>query len=454
MSKLGGLVLVVALVAGAGCASDDGAATTTVGADPTSSTAPPSTSPASSSEPSTTDGATSEPSSTESTSSSASTTPSGSDEAAQIAEIVEQSMAENHLRGVIVKVTRNGETVTEQAFGTSMEDVPVTTDMNFRNGAVAFAYVSTLLLIYVDEGKVSLDDTIDRWMPTLPEADKVTLRMLTNQTTGYPDFETDPAWLTAFNDDPFHIWNFEERLQYAFSRPLQFAPGANWSYAHTNFMILGEILALIGEQPLDVLLREKVLDPMGLTNTVASITSEIPEPVLHTYSSERRVAIGIPPTGSFYEDATYWNTQWGTPMGANQTTTIDDMITTAEQVGTGALLSDASYEAMTAPDLLGFGTKDAACEPSCFTQTDVYNYGLGIVRSGSWILQNPSLSGVGSTEAYLPGEDIAIAVATTYFPAVFDAQGNYPNWSDYVFRSIGAVVAPGDPPPPLPPPSS
>ena len=84
---------------------------------------------------------------------------------------------------------------------------------------MAFAYVATLLLIFVDEGLVTLDDTIDQWMPTLPEADKVTLRMLTNQTTGYPDFETDPGWNAAFNADPFHMFTFEERLEYAFARP-------------------------------------------------------------------------------------------------------------------------------------------------------------------------------------------------------------------------------------------
>ena len=89
-----------------------------------------------------------------------------------------------------------------------MNNVPATADMNFRNGAVAFAYLGTLLMRFVDEGKVRLDDTIDRWMPTLPEADKVTLKMLANQTTGYPDFETDPAWLAAWNADPFHIFTF------------------------------------------------------------------------------------------------------------------------------------------------------------------------------------------------------------------------------------------------------
>src|SRR5204862_7133138 len=109
-----------------------------------------------------------------------------------------------------------------------------------------------------------------------PEANKFTLKMLTSETTVYPVFETDPKWLAAFNTDPFHIWTFEERLKYAFSRPMQFDPGTNWSYAHTNFMILGEILSKIGGKPLDALLREIVIVPMGLKNTTAAQTSEIP----------------------------------------------------------------------------------------------------------------------------------------------------------------------------------
>src|SRR2546430_12941911 len=111
-----------------------------------------------------------------------------------------------------------------------------------------------------------------------------------------------------------------------------------------------------------------------------------------------------------------------TPMGANQTTNIDDMITTAVKVGTGALLSKSSYEAMPAPNLLGFGKKQDNCAPSCGPPTNVYNYGLGIVRSGSWLLQNPLLGGLGAIEAYLPSKKIAIAVAVTFTPEAFDSQ--------------------------------
>ncbi len=114
-----------------------------------------------------------------------------------------------------------------------------------------------------------------------------------------------------------------------------------------------------------------------------------------TFSSERRPAFAVPGK-PFHEEATYWNSQWGTPMGANETTTIDDLATTAASFVTGSLLSPASFAEMTDSKLIGFGTKEPGCEPSCFTQQLVYNYGLGVIRSGPWILQNPLLSGSAS----------------------------------------------------------
>ncbi len=149
------------------------------------------------------------------TSAQAATSASQSPQATAIAAIVRKAMKAYHLRAVIVRVTKGGKVVTTQAFGPSMTGVPATPAMHFRNGAVAFAYVTTPLMEYVDEHKVSLNDTISRWMPDLPEANKVTLKMLANQTSGYPDFETDPAWTAAFNADPFQVFTYKERLGYA-----------------------------------------------------------------------------------------------------------------------------------------------------------------------------------------------------------------------------------------------
>jgi hypothetical protein len=74
----------------------------------------------------------------------------------------------------------------------------------------------------------------------------------------------------------------------------------------------------------------------------------------------------------------------------------------------------------------------------------------GVVRSGSWLLQNPLLDGYSATEAYLPCKKIAIAVAVTFALEAFESQGNYPNASDTVFRSIGTYLAADDAAPPVP----
>jgi hypothetical protein len=66
------------------------------------------------------------------------------------------------------------------------------------------------------------------------------------------------------------------------------------------------------------------------------------------------------------------------------------------------------------------------------------------------VLSQPGAQRLQRDGGLLPSEKIAIAVVVTYLPGAFDNQGNYPNYSDTMFRAIGAVVAPKDPPPPLP----
>jgi len=366
-------------------------------------------------------------------------------QAAHIAAIVQKAMKADHLNAAIFRVTVDGKPVVTGAFGTSMTGVPATTAMHFRNGSVAFSYLTTLLMKFVDEHKISLNDKVARWLPTLPEANQVTVKMLANMTSGYPDYVTDPKFIAEFYQNPFHQFTNAELLAIAFSQPVSFRPGTNWGYAHTNMVILGQILQMTGGKPLATLLRQNVLGPLGLTNTVASSTAAIPNPVLHAYSSERRDALGIPPTIPFYEESTYWNPAWTTPAGAAETTNIYDMTKTAEGIGSGALLSKSSYQAQTGPNLLGFGHAQSGC--ACVKQTTTYNFGLGIVRTGSWLVETPSFGGYAAAEAYLPSEKIAIVVAITFAPQAFDAHGNSTNSGDAIFRTIGAYLAPNDPPP-------
>ena len=356
-------------------------------------------------------------------------------------------MARDDLRAIIVRVTVDGRELVTAALGESMTGVPATPEMHFRNGAVAISYTATLLLQLVDRTLIGLDDPLANWMPDLPDSDRVTLRMLANMTAGYPDYVPNSHFVDAFYADPFRQWAPDELIEIGLSTPRSFAPGTNWDYSHTNYAILGRTLERIAGKPLDALLQEEVLGPLGLRNTRGSATATIPEPALHAFSSERRQALGVAPTARYYEESTFWNPSWTLAQGAVQTTNIYDMTTTAQAVGEGLLLSSESHRAQVAPSLLGFGTPQSGC-PTCHTLNRDYSYGLGVVLSGSWILQNPLFGGYGAVGAYLPAGKLAIAVATTFGEGAFDGQGNYASgrasWE--VFAAIAALLAPADAP--------
>lgn len=353
-------------------------------------------------------------------------TPSGQPpDPAVIEQIVHDAMKEMGLRAVIYRMVIDGEPVVSSAAGESMTGVPATADMHFRNGAVAIGNISTLLLVLVDEGVVALDDTIDAWLPDLPDANRVTLRMLISMSAGYPDFVPDDYFVQTVMNDPFRQWTASELIDIGLhTLPRSFEPGTNWDYSHTDIVILGQAIEIATGQPLGDLLRTKVLDPLGLTNTVNSSTPVIPEPVLHAFTSERKQFLSIPADTPFYEESTYWNPSWTLAPGSVTTSTITDMTATAIDWGTGSLLSPESHTAQITPFPDGFGSKVQGCR-ACHPLDANYNYALGLVTSNGWILQNPNFFGISAITAYLPAEKLAIAAAATFDRTGFDDSGNY-----------------------------
>ncbi|GAB3223430.1 serine hydrolase domain-containing protein [Mycolicibacterium hippocampi] len=365
--------------------------------------------------------------------------------------IVREALTQSHLNAVIVRVTVDGKEVVTAAVGESTTGVPATPAMHFRNGAVAISYMSTLLLKLAEEGTVGLDDKLSSWLPEVPNADRVSLRQLAQMTSGYVDYVIGN---TAMNDalfaDPFRAWSTDDLLEYAITEPLLYEPGTNWNYSHTNYLLLGMAIEKATGRQISDLLSEKVLRPLGLTSTTASLTAPIPSPVLHAFTSERRQALGIPPSTAFYEESTFWNPSWTITHGAVQTTDIHDLEATAAGIGSGQLLRPESYEQMVSTELRGRTRTQPGCT-TCMEMTEGYTYGLGVVISGNWLLQNPMFAGYAAVAAYLPSQRIAVAVATTFGPRAFDEQGDYSNEAEAVFRAIGAEMAPGDAPP-MPPP--
>jgi CubicO group peptidase (beta-lactamase class C family) len=377
-------------------------------------------------------------------------TPTNTAKADAVMRIVSDVVKQSHLKAAIVRVSENGREITTLAVGDSMTGVPATPSMHFRNGAVAISYVSTLLLKLVDQKKISLDDKLSKWLPDVPNSNRVTLRQLAQMTSGYVDYVIgNVEFEKALYENPFRQWEPDQLLGYATSRPLLYEPGTNWNYAHTNYVLLGKALEAATGEDMPKLLQEQVLRPLGLTNTANSFTPEIPAPVLHAFTSERRAALKIPSGTPFYEESTYWNPSWTITHGAIQTTNIYDMEASAVGIGSGKLLSKESYDTMVSTDLRGKAHPLPGCT-TCGELNDIFTYGMGIVISGDWLLQNPLFAGEAGVEAYLPSKKIAIAIAVTYQPEAFDDQGNYSNGGDTLFRRIATALAPDDAPP-MPP---
>lgn len=356
------------------------------------------------------------------------------DDGSTVADIVQQAVADSGLTSALYRVTRGDEMIAAGAIGDSIHGVPAEQGMHFRNGNVAFAYMGTLLLLMAEDGALTLDDTISQWLPDLdvPRADVVTLKMLVQNTSGYPDYVRDAAFGEHFLQNPFQQFGAGDLLDYAFTIPPWYEPGTAWYYAHTNYVILGEVLAAAGGQPLADLLMERVIEPMGLASTTPVLTTAVPDPVLHSFSSERGV----------FEDTTYWNPSWQTAPGSVVATNLCDLAESARAIGTGSLLSDASFDAMIAPETAELPAPPASCA-ACRQFTEDQYYGLGVIVRAGWIHQTPLFAGTGVVHAYLPAEELAVAVVAVSGEESDSTQ----NHAIEIWSSIAAALSPEHVPP-------
>ncbi|MFC9789032.1 serine hydrolase domain-containing protein [Rhodococcus sp. NPDC127528] len=362
----------------------------------------------------------------------------------QIETIARDAMAKYNLKSLIVRVTTDGRDTYTGALGESMTGVPATTDMQVRNGFVAYTYLTTMLLEFVDQKKIAMDDPLSKYLPDLPRASDVTIEMLANSTSGYADYVYQPAVTDGIYLNPFRQWTTDELITIGTSAPPTFPPGTNWAYAHTNYAILGKVLTKVGGKPLGELMTEYIFGPMGLKHTQGSDTPQIPEPVLHTFSSERRTTLGVPPDKPFYEESTFWNPSWTTPEGASQTTDVADLTASIQAVGEGTLLSPESHRAQVDPNLVGFGHPAPGCA-ACAANTTEHSFGLAVLLQGPWITGNKMYAGSGAIVGYLPSSKLAIAVVTSYQPAGFDNEGNVEDAGAAILSTLSKALAPDSP---------
>ncbi|WP_433464256.1 serine hydrolase domain-containing protein [Spirillospora sp. CA-128828] len=199
----------------------------------------------------------------------------GPQAAAVLQDRVAKLRSEQKLPGVIGMVRSGSSTQYATAgYGDMFRRVPADPKAKFRIASNTKAFVATVLLQVEAEGKLSMNDTVDRWLPGLVAANgndgrKITIRQLLNHTSGLPDYINDLRISGSYVADinPYKQWDPRTLVKAATSNKAQSAPGAEYHYANTNYVLAGMIIqAATGRHPADEV-RSRIIEPLGLTDT-------------------------------------------------------------------------------------------------------------------------------------------------------------------------------------------
>ena len=240
---------------------------------------------------------------------------------------------------------------------------PLTPGARYRVGSVTKTFVSTVTLQLVGEGRLKLDDTVERWLPGLiPNGEAITLRMLLNHTSGLFDYTEDPAFLERLINDPTAPASPRELIAIARMHPPNFPPGEGWSYTNTGYVAVGLILEAATRQPVERLVRQRIIGPLGLTGTTFPTRS----PVIKGYHAHGYRPPAVP--GAPYQDVTPFSPTLAWTAGAI-VSTADDLRRFYGALLRGRLLRPALLEQMlttvpVAPEFgygLGIYTQQTAC---------------------------------------------------------------------------------------------
>ncbi|MEV3921197.1 serine hydrolase domain-containing protein [Actinomadura coerulea] len=195
--------------------------------------------------------------------------------AAALQERVSKVQSEHHLPGVIGMV-RSGDNTQYAAagHGDMFMRVPADPKAQVRIGSNTKAFVSTVLLQLEAEGKLSLNDTVDRWLPGLVAANgndgrKITIRQLLNHTSGLPDYINNLRISGSYVADinPYEKWDPRVLVKAATANKPLSAPGTKFNYANSNYVLGGLIIqAATGHHPA-VEVTNRIIKPLGLTDT-------------------------------------------------------------------------------------------------------------------------------------------------------------------------------------------
>ncbi|MFF5971954.1 serine hydrolase domain-containing protein [Streptomyces sp. NPDC012769] len=165
----------------------------------------------------------------------------------------------------------------------------------FRVGSITKTFAATVLLQLQAEGRLDLDDPVEKWLPGVVrghghDGRKITVRQLLNHSSGIYSYTEDPAFQqrtfgSGFLEHRYDTWSPKQLVEVAMAHEPDFAPGTSWNYSNTNFVLAGMVIEKVTGRPYGKAVENRIIKPLKLRATsVPGTDASMPKPHSRAYS--------------------------------------------------------------------------------------------------------------------------------------------------------------------------
>lgn len=323
----------------------------------------------------------------------------------RLQKVLDRGVRKYEIRGVSAAIVLENDSIWTGTSGISHDTVSMKAHMLFSIGSITKNFVAAVTLKLVEEGALSLDDSLSKWLPSYPHINPdITIRQLLNHSSGiYMFWNNDKLW-DALKEDRNRIWTPEEVLEYI--KEPHHAAGEGWRYSNTNYLLMGMIIEKATGTSLSSSIKEKLLKPANLQNYYVWLADSIPDHQAHVFGDNFQFG-ALEQDLTFSTRASHESITFGS---SGIVTTAVDLARWSQLLFQGQVLTEASmYE------MLQF----VKFKP----QSNMKGYGLGVQDFRNSVANGEKAWGhgggnIGSATymVYLPEHQASIVVMVNAFP--------------------------------------
>src|SRR5437763_6497698 len=180
----------------------------------------------------------------------------------KIDKVATDTLARTGVPSASIAIVKDGQIAYVKAYGDARLEpkTPASTSMRYSIGSISKQFTAAAILLLQEQGKLSLDDKVAKFVPNLTRANDVTIRQLLSHTSGYQDYWPQDYVMPGM----LQPTNAQQILDGWARKPLDFDPGTRWQYSNTNYVIAGVIAEKAAGTPLMELLRKRIFMPLGM----------------------------------------------------------------------------------------------------------------------------------------------------------------------------------------------